>query len=235
MFIKCGFKELEFIRSAGGWMGLAFGLIQMVAWFYYRESWMLPVVGFVVGVFTNWLALKIIFNPVDPVYCCCRRVKIQGLFLRRQEEVSAEYGKLIATRLMTPRNLFAALISGPTTDCVFEIMSKHMQTACDDYAGFSSRFLQYAAGERYTQVKDRIVSRMLKETPTVLGALEEYAAEALDMETLLRDKMSALSPRDFENILHPVFEQDEWKLVLMGGALGAVIGSLQAIFLDGNM
>ena len=32
----------------------------------------------------------------------------------------------------------------------------------------------------------------------------------------------------FERLLHPVFEPDEWKLILMGGALGVVIGLVQA-------
>jgi len=28
-------------------------------------------------------------------------------------------------------------------------------------------------------------------------------------------------------LLHPVFEEDEWKLVLMGGVLGVIIGFAQ--------
>jgi hypothetical protein len=35
--------------------------------------------------------------------------------------------------------------------------------------------------------------------------------------------------------LHPVFEEDEWKLVLVGGVLGIVLGVLQWIFLEPGM
>jgi hypothetical protein len=41
-----------------------------------------------------------IFEPVEPVFLCCGW-KIHGLFLQRQEEVAAEYGRVIATRVCT--------------------------------------------------------------------------------------------------------------------------------------
>ena len=55
----------------------------------------------------------------------------------------------------------------------------------------------------------------------------------MDLEVTLREKMKALSFEQFEGLLHPIFQEDEWKLVLMGGALGAVIGFVQ-IFLINN-
>lgn len=39
--------------------------------------------------------------------------------------------------------------------------------------------------------------------------------------------MQGLSPAEFEGVLHPVFEEDEWKLILVGGALGAAVGVFQ--------
>ncbi len=39
--------------------------------------------------------------------------------------------------------------------------------------------------------------------------------------------MEALPPEEFEGLLHPVFQEDEWKLVLMGGVLGVIIGFAQ--------
>ena len=42
------------------------------------------------------------------------------------------------------------------------------------------------------------------------------------------EKMAMLSSAEFERVLHPVFEEDEWILVLVGGALGAIAGAAQA-------
>ena len=54
----------------------------------------MPVAGFLVGYLTNFLALKMIFEPIFPVYVC--GLKIQGLFLQRQQEVSAEFARVQA-------------------------------------------------------------------------------------------------------------------------------------------
>ncbi|KAJ0388784.1 hypothetical protein ATCC90586_010777 [Pythium insidiosum] len=62
--------------------------------------------------------------------------------------------------------------------------------------------------------------------------IENYATEAMDLEVTLREKMKELSSEQFEQLLHPIFEEDEWKLVLMGGGLGLAIGVLQAFFIN---
>ena len=44
--------------------------------------------------------------------------------------------------------------------------------------------------------------------------------------------MQAMPPDEFINILRPVFQQDEIKLIIVGGILGAAAGAVQqfAIF-----
>ena len=92
-------------------MGLIFGLMQMGAnmlWSgnYWFDHTMLPISGFVLGWITNWIALKLIFRPIDPVIvpCCCG-LKLQGLFLKRQREVSVEFAALITKKILK-QNIF---------------------------------------------------------------------------------------------------------------------------------
>ena len=55
--------------------------------------------------------------------------------------------------------------------------------------------------------------------------------KAIDMENTLDDKMSNLTSSEFEGFLHPVFEEDELKLILIGAVLGLFAGFLQMLFL----
>ena len=43
--------------------------------------------------------------------------------------------------------------------------------------------------------------------------------------------MQSLSPLEFEGVLHPVFEEDEMKLIIVGGTLGAAVGVFQLLVL----
>merc|ERR1719473_1705986 len=41
--------------------------------------------------------------------------------------------------------------------------------------------------------------------------------------------MSKMSPQQFERVLHPIFEEDELTLILVGGFLGALAGFAQQV------
>ena len=70
--------------------------------------------GLVVGCATNYLALKIIFEPIEPINICgiCT---LQGLFLKRQKEISAVYGKITATEVLSARNIIKVRRVGAAT------------------------------------------------------------------------------------------------------------------------
>lgn len=58
----------------------------------------MPVAGFLVGWVTNYLALKVIFRPLEPKQILCWTV--QGIFLKRQHEVSATFARVIITEIL---------------------------------------------------------------------------------------------------------------------------------------
>ena len=64
--------------------------------------------------------------------------------------------------------------------------------------------------------------------PEALASTEAYIGEAMHLEETLRERMGRLPPHEFEPLLHAVFQEDEWKLVLVGGVLGAALGALQS-------
>ena len=60
--------------------------------------------------------------------------------------------------------------------------------------------------------------------PAALGGSTAYIKDALRLEETIQQRMAVLPPGDFESLLHAVFKDDEWKLFLVGGVLGAAIG-----------
>jgi uncharacterized membrane protein YheB (UPF0754 family) len=91
LFQKVGRVELEFLVNSGFGFGFLLGLGQMAAWAVYPSAWTLPAAGALVGYVTNWIAIRMIFEPAEPV-SVLGMVEIQGLFESRQVEVSDEFG-----------------------------------------------------------------------------------------------------------------------------------------------
>jgi len=234
IFIRCGYDELCFIRNAGAWMGFVFGVIQAIIYCFYDDHWVLPVAGLIVGCFTNYIALKIIFEPVEPIPLCGGRIVLQGLFLKRQQGVAAEYGRTLAAEVCSARNILHSFLTGPTSHVLYALAYKSMQKGVDQFAGPNTlRLIKLTLGEhRYTKVKDDVCSAFVEHLPDCLVQIEKYAEEVLDMENTLRTKMASLKSAEFEGLLHPIFQEDEWKLVLMGGVLGVAIGLMQTYLIN---
>ena len=62
-------------------------------------------------------------------------------------------------------------------------------------------------------------------------------ARAVDIQAELARRAHGRSstPESFEGVLRPAFQQDEWKLILAGAALGLGAGVLQLVYLFGDM
>ena len=75
------------------------------------------------GLLTNWIALKCIFEPVEPVYMFGGKLKIQGLFLQRQVEVSGEFSDHLATKVLTSEKVWDNMLTnrkGPEFEAMLQ-------------------------------------------------------------------------------------------------------------------
>jgi hypothetical protein len=74
-------KELDFLVNSGLSVGFLLGILQTMQLMVFPQNWTLPIGGAVVGYLTNWIALKGIFEPINPVKL--GPFSIQGMFLKR--------------------------------------------------------------------------------------------------------------------------------------------------------
>ncbi|CAM9310844.1 unnamed protein product [Ectocarpus fasciculatus] len=230
VFMEVGAKELIFIERSGLLFGFLFGCLQTCLWYFYQESWVLPTGGLVVGWLTNYLALNMIFRPINERIVC--GLKLQGLFLKRQTEVSAHFAEIVSNEILTSQAMWEAILTGPKRDNFNDMCKRHTHGFVDVMAGSMRPLVQHMIGEReFVGLKDEIAQQMIENLPMAIRFGHTYTTKALDMSNTIRVAMQGLSPAEFEGVLHPVFEEDEWKLILVGAALGAAVGVFQLFVL----
>ncbi|HEX3785988.1 MAG TPA: DUF445 family protein [Pseudonocardiaceae bacterium] len=232
IFTEAGHREFQFIARAGLLFGAVIGVIQMVAWALFKQPLIMPFFGVITGWFTDWLALRMIFRPQQPT----RYLGIftwQGMFLRRRDEVSESYATLIAEEVITPHKVIEAVLRGPLADRLFAMMQREVEQVIDRQARFAQPFVRLAIGStRYMEMKHAIADKVLDRMPETLDYIADYAKDAMDIRNLLIDKMRDLTTEEFENLLRPAFQQDEWILITCGAVLGGVVGELQSLILE---
>jgi uncharacterized membrane protein YheB (UPF0754 family) len=227
IFQEAGSEEFKFIRNSGLYFGFIIGCVQAITWALTHSIWVMPIFGGFTGWFTDWLALKMIFNPKQPT-TYLGLVTWQGLFLKRRKEVAAEYGRLIAREVVTARNVFEAVLRGPLSDRLFHMVTKQVQRMVDEQAGIARPFVVFAVGSgKYQSMKKMVSEELMKRLPETIQHVEGYASNAMDLEKTLVGKMQELSPEEFESLLRPAFQQDEWILITVGAVLGFLVGEFQ--------
>ena len=226
MFLKCGENEFVFIKRSGLYFGFLFGLVQMVVWYYYPHWWILPVFGLLVGYFTNYLALKLIFRPLNPIKI--GKLVIQGMFIKRQVEVSTEYSNIVASKIITIENIFEYIIRGPGAKKLEKIVQKRIEHIINETAGMLRSLVETSTGSQlFIHIRNIASFRFMQELPMNIRNVFGYAENALNLKEILREKMINLSPVEFEAFLRPVFKEDETTLIIVGAVLGGVAGLIQ--------
>lgn len=236
IFHKCGEREFKFIERSGFYFGALFGLTQMVVVFFYTPWWLLPLFGVAVGYLTNWLALKLIFEPKKPIKI--GRYEILGLFLKRQKEVSREYSVIISERVLTTEALMFFLSRSSGQQILSNILKKHLDKLIDDtYAKVQGAVEIWVdteeAQKKLDIVKNIVHFKFMQEFHVCLTDVYPYIDETLNVQGVLEEKMANLPYPDFEGFLRPAFQEDEFILILVGAVLGGVAGVLQYFVLFG--
>lgn len=230
IFLDVGEPEFKFVARSGAYFGFLFGIPQMLLYLVYPANWVLPLFGLLVGYATNWIALKVIFEPKDPIRVGL--VKIQGLFLKRQAEVGHAYASLVADEILTPQNMADAVLNGPNSDALDEVLEREVKRAIDDSVGITMPVVTAALGSKnYKKMKETAVAATHKRAGSLMAHVGSYLEEVMDVKATLSTRLAALSPKEFEGLLRPAFEQDEWILIAVGAGLGMLAGFAQLFFM----
>lgn len=248
MFLKVGQKEINFIWHISFVIGFAFGILQMGIWLVVPWHWTIVFWAALWGFLTNWIAIWMVFNPVDPVRFrapqLVKRVQgfpwirpcvphlgtytLHGAFMRRQAEVAEVFAGITTHELITLHNIMKEMMYGPYADRTRRIVKRHINQALS--TPLVRTTLQLGLGPKnFAQLKVDLVEKSIQATmgPVADPVLNHSRAEKIF--GLIRDRIRALSPPEFQSLLRPAFQEDEWILIVLGGVTGALAGYLQYV------
>lgn len=233
IFKTVGSEEFKFIENSGAYFGFLFGIPMIWVWVAFPSWWLLPVSGFAVGYATNWVALKMIFEPKEPIRI--GPFTFQGLFHKRQQEVADVFALMVAEQVINADNIIASVTSGAGGDIVRGIVGRHVDELVSTHEKHPIvSMAMTAAGIDGQTLRVELQARIYEELPKPGGLLYVFADKGVDVQDMLFSRMKVLDPRSFEGLLRPAFQQDEWKLILAGGILGLLGGWAQAVFVFGE-
>jgi hypothetical protein len=234
LFLEAGSVEFRFIVRSGLYFGFLFGIVQLVVWAYYPGAWVLPAFGALVGFVTNWLAINIIFRPLRPVRLGFWTV--QGVFLKRQQEVAAVWCRLVTTEILTIQRIVYAMLYGSRSERTRELIRQHIQPIADEVASaYRPVTSAVLPAEALDGIRNAIGEKAVAVSTDPFDHWPFIENRSRLVEHVLVDRMKQMSPEEFQNLLRPCFQEDEWKLILAGAVLGLLAGFGQLFFVFGGV
>jgi uncharacterized membrane protein YheB (UPF0754 family) len=225
VFRSVGDKELRLIINMGFVLGFMLGIPVAALTAVTGAPWVLLVCGPIVGWVTNWVAILMIFEPVEP-----RRFlgfRIQGMFLRRQHDVAEVYADVIANDVITVEQMGGELLHGANADRTRQMIGKALLPAIDRSVGGARPLVRLAVGPRqYDAIRDSVAKEGVDSTMTPLSDPELNRRQSAAIRKLLVERMREMDAHDFSDMFRSAIRQDEWLLLAHGGVLGIVGGAL---------
>ena len=248
MFLKVGQHEIDFIWHISALIGLVFGIIQMFIFLVVPAHWTVPFFAAIWGLLTNWIAIWMVFNPVEPRFISyikfferrpsfpfiklqvphMAKFRWQGGFMKRQDEVSVVFADIVVNDLVTLENIMNEMMYGERAVQTRELMKSHLYQVLESPVVRTT--LRMGLGRReYGQLKNTIIDKSIMATMVPLRDPGLNESRASKIFGLFRDRIRALSPREFQNLLRPAFQEDELTLIVLGGITGFLAGWLHLI------
>ncbi len=230
VFLDMGQRELKFIQNFGFFFGFLLGIPVALLTHFVTFWWLLPILGVLVGYATNWVALWMIYEPAEPQQW--GPLRVHGLFIRRQHDVAEVYARIVADEILTVSEFGNELLQGPQSDRTRALVEDSMRPAIDRATGRARGAVKLAIGSsEYETIRESLATEPVEQMMQPLRDPEFSRTQSVAMRKLITERIRAMAPDDFADLLRTATKEDEWLLLLHGAVLGLAGGLIHlAIF-----
>ncbi len=175
-----------------------------------------PVIGAIIGLFTNWMAIKMLFHPYKPIKVLGFRLPFTpGVIPKEHDKLAEKIGDTVGTHLVTAESIQQLFESDDVRDKIKESLE-----------GMYSQFgmlSSFITPEIKEMIADKLIQFLDDELPSIL--------DQLDIKTIVTEKVRAFSLQKLEELILSVTKTQLAYITYFGGVLGFVIGCAQLVIL----
>jgi uncharacterized membrane protein YheB (UPF0754 family) len=188
---------------------------------------LIPVISAFIGWVTNWVAIKMLFHPRQPIKFL--GLTIQGIFPKRQEQFAVRLGKLVSQELLSFEDIASKITDTKNIDAVIPMLETRIDSFLRVKLSESFPMISMFIGDKTIDKLKLIFVEELRSTlPDLINNYIGHLKEELDMERIVTEKVKAFSSDKLEEIIYNVMAKELRFVEILGGVLGFLIGLLQA-------
>jgi uncharacterized membrane protein YheB (UPF0754 family) len=193
------------------------------------ELLIMTVVGALIGWFTNYLAVKMLFRPIRPRRVPLIKIELQGLIPRRREEIAVTIGATVEKELISVKDLVSRLIEGENRlELIRSIRARILAVIEERIPSFIPRGIKQAILSR---VRDTVTQEIGNFVDNSMGDLIEQSVQKINISNMVEQRIKNLELEEVELLTLEIASKELKYIEYLGGVLGAVIGLIQGLLL----
>ena len=190
----------------------------------------MTLVGALIGWFTNFLAVKMLFRPLQPWRIPLTKIEIQGLIPKRREEIAVTIGKTVEEQLINVKELISRLIEGENrAELILSIRVKILSIIDDKIPSLVPSAIKQAI---LSKVRDVITQEIENFVDHSMGEMIEQSVHKIDISNLVEERIKDLELEEVERLTLEIASRELKYIEYLGGVLGGVIGLLQGLLIQ---
>lgn len=186
----------------------------------------IPIISAFIGWFTNWIAVKMLFHPKEPVNIL--GFKMQGIFPKRQEQFAKKLGKLVSEELLSFADIEAKITNPANLEKILPQLENQIDQFLREKLSDAIPVISMFIGDKTIEkIKSVFLEELRILFPTMIKNYVGKLKQDLDLEVIVTEKVKNFSSDKLEEILYQVMSKEFRFVEIIGGVLGFLIGLLQ--------
>ncbi len=186
-----------------------------------------PLIGAFIGWITNWLAIKMLFRPRQPVKILW--FTFQGIFPKNKPRIANKLGEIVQRDLINFTDIKDRLKDPDALKNFEEEIAQRVDVAIRERIERSPILDVIVPDQLISNVHKTIVEEIGKNLPNVIDTSLTKIEQKLDIHQLVKNKVEAFSDEKLENLLLDITSKEFTFIEIIGGVLGLLIGIIQLL------
>ena len=190
--------------------------------------WLLsiPLISGFIGWITNWVAIKMLFHPRNPINIL--GIQVQGIFPKRQQQFAEKLGRLVSNELLSFSDIEEKINKPENLQKIVPQVETHIDHFLRVKLGDTMPMISMFIGDKTIEKLKAIFMEELEILfPKMMREYSASLKNELDLEQIVTDKVKAFPSDKLEDILYQVMAKEFRFVELLGAVLGFLIGILQ--------
>lgn len=189
---------------------------------------LIPVISGLIGWFTNWIAIVMLFRPTKKVRILF--FNIQGVFPKNQQRVAEKIGNMVSSELFSSKDIRQRMEHPDNLDTI----RNAVEIKIDEYLNvtFAKNYpitSIFVGKNRKNKIKDDLIYEVEKVAPEVIEHYVQNIERELNVEEIVRKKVAELPPDKLEELLKSILQKEFRFIEYIGGVIGLLIGIVQVV------